>query len=79
MNLSERSKRRYMKNVKATTAKCVLYTEDKRAAADLLNQSTSISPGCALKIKTTYLNAHKSQITITSYTGDEVLCSNIFN
>jgi len=80
-DLSERSKRRYVENVKATTSseeliyakKSVLYTEGKRAAADLLNQSTSTSPGRALKIKKTYLNAHKSRITITPYTGDEAL------
>ncbi|KAL4097259.1 hypothetical protein QTP88_022062 [Uroleucon formosanum] len=80
-DLSERSKRRYVENVKATTSseeliyatKSVLYTEGKRAAADLLNQSTSTSPGRALKIKKTYLNAQKSRITITPYTGDEAL------
>jgi len=38
-----------------------------------LNQSTSTSPRRALKIKKTYLNAQKSRIIITPYTGDEAL------
>lgn len=81
MDLSERSKRRYVENIKATTSseeliyatKSVLYTDRKRAAADLLNHSTSTSPGRALKIKRTYFNAQKSRIAITPYTADEAL------
>ena len=77
-DLSERSKRRKTEYLRKTTtsevlicaAKNTLYSEGKRAAAQMLSQITEYSPHRAIKIKNIYKNSSK---TVMPYTDDEAL------
>jgi len=77
-DLSERSKRKKTEYLRKMTtsevlicaAKNTLYSEGKRAAAQMLSQITEYSPCRVIKIKNIYKNSSK---TVMPYTEDEAL------